>query len=232
MKVLQKIGTLASTILNPSSIDSFKATISKHGGLAHTNRFAVIMQPPQQSLLNINIQDQITNLASGESFKWQSLINDPRDLAMLCESVSFPGRRIHTFDYQSVRNNLKVPNGYENEDVTCMFHLTNDYYLKKMFENWQNMIIDFQTYKTGYLRDYASDIVIQQLNHANLPTYGVRLIDAYPTTINSVDLSNLDESTTVRLNVTFSYRDFVPEGSLQTMGSGIKTAVGAFTRLI
>ena len=39
------------------SINDMKATLVKHGGNAMQNRFAVYMQPPAASLLNIDLQN-------------------------------------------------------------------------------------------------------------------------------------------------------------------------------
>ena len=75
--------------INPTSLESFGANIGKHGGLAVQNRFAVIMTPPQASLLNFDLQGSVSSLLSG-TFSLGSLINDPRDVALLCESCSSP----------------------------------------------------------------------------------------------------------------------------------------------
>lgn len=232
MSIFKSAGALFASNVNPSSIDSFKSTITKHQGIARTNRFALIMQPPEQSLLNLDFQSQATNLLSGNGFSLASLINDPRDIAMLCETCSIPGRQITTMDFASVRNALKVPTGYFNEDVTFTFHLTNDYYVKKMFDKWSEMVLTTENYRTKYLKDYARDVVIQQLNQQNLPVYGIRLIDAFPISVNSIDLSNADDNNTVRVNVVFTYRDFKPEGSIRTALGGIKTAIGGITRIL
>ena len=88
-----------------NSIDNLKATIAKKGGLAMQNRFQIFFTPPTansvRSLLNQDIGSLIGDLAknaiSGGSPK--NLIPDPRDIAILCEAVSFPGRQISTIDY-------------------------------------------------------------------------------------------------------------------------------------
>ena len=80
---------------NPSSVDDFKATIGRRSGLARQNRFAIFMTPPGQTLLNLDLQNAAANLISG-SFSLGSLVNDPRDIALLCESCQFPGRQIQT----------------------------------------------------------------------------------------------------------------------------------------
>lgn len=232
MSVLSDIGSKFSNIITPSSIDSLKGTIGKHQGLARTNRFAIVITPPEQSLLNLDVQSQVTNLLSGGSFNFKSLINDPRDMTLFCESSSFPGRNISSMNYGSIQQEIKVPTTFFNEDVQFTFLLSNDYFIKKTFDRWLELVINSDKYRLGYMNEYSRDVVIQQLNQRNLVTYGIRLKEAWPVSVNSIDLSNADESNLVRLNVTFTYRNYVPEKSVSSTLGGIKTAIGGITRLI
>jgi len=217
--------------LSPGSIDDLKATIGKRGGIAKTNRFAIFMSPPDSSLLNINLQDIGVSLISG-TFNAKSLINDPRDIGLLCESCSIPGRQKKTMEHSHFRNTVKVPNNYINEDITFTFLLTNDYYMKKMFDKWSELIIDPESYKLNYNAEYQRDITIQQLNEKNVPVYGIKLKNAYPISVSSIELSNTGENSIQKLSVTMTYEDFEPEGGLSSALSGIKNAIGGITRLL
>lgn len=221
---------IASTV-SPGSIDDFKSSIGKRGGLARTNRFAVFMSPPDQSLFNINLQDIAVSAISG-NFNPKSLINDPRDIGILCESCSIPGRQIQTMEHSEFRQTVKVPNSYINEDITFVFHLTNDYYMRKMFDKWSSLIINPDTYKLNYNAEYQRDVVIQQLNQKNIPVYGVKLLNAYPVSVQTVELNNSTQDGIQKLSVTMTYEDFVPEGGLSSALSGIKNAIGGITRLL
>ncbi len=212
------------------SINDIKGTIGKHGGLAMQNRFAVYMQPPAASLLNLDIQGSIINALSG-NFKPGNLVNDPRDLTLLCESCVLPGRQITTQDYQSVRNTHKLPYGYLNSDVTFTFLLTNDYYVKKIFDKWSAAVIDFDKYRARYQNEYTTDVVIQQLNKDNLPIYGVRLKKAYPIAIGDITLDNTIENSIQKLTVTMTFEDFVEEGPIKSAVSSIKTAIGGIKKI-
>lgn len=218
---------------NPSSIDDFKATIGRRSGLARQNRFAIFMTPPGQTLLNLDLQNAAANLLSG-SFSLGSLVNDPRDIALLCESCQFPGRQIQTLDkpHLDFRQQIKVPTGYFNEDITFEFHLTNDYYVKKIFDRWLNTIIEQDSYTLKYDSEFKTDVTIQQLNEQNVPIYGVKLLNAFPVTVNSIDLNNTSADTTQKLSVTFTFEDFEAEGALSSAVSGFKNSIGGITRII
>jgi hypothetical protein len=202
-----------------SSIDKLKSTISSRGGLAKANRFQVFFTPPQGSLLS----GGLAGLLSGGGLK--SLINDPRDISLLCESVTLPGRQITTADYTADRQALKIPYSFINEDVTCSFLLTNDYYMKTLFDGWIEQVFDTESYRAKFKKDFTSDVVIQQLNSENIPVYGVKLENAFPTTITGITLDNNSESAVQKLSVTFSYDNYVPEGPLASTLSGFRSAI-------
>jgi len=210
-----------------ATIEDLKATISKKGGLARANRFNVIFTPPKQSLLNLNPETIISSAISG-NFSARNLINDPRDINVLCSSISIPGRQISTLDYQAEKQTIKIPYGELHDDVTCTFLLTNDYYMKTVFDSWVGSIVDMDQYTVAYKRDITTDVIIQQLDEQNTPIYGVRLEGAFPTTIADIELSNDSENVVQSLSVSFSYDKYVPEGALSSTGSAIRSALSVF----
>jgi len=163
------------------------------------------------------VGDFAKNAVSGGSIK--NMIPDPRDISILCESVQLPGRQITTIDYTAERQAIKVPYGVINEDVTMSFILTNDMFMKKLFDAWLTGIIDIDRYRVGYKKDFTTDIIIQQLNQQNIPVYGVRLENAFPITVNAVNLDSNAENTVQKLSVTLSYENYVPEDIVDTIKS-------------
>jgi hypothetical protein len=210
------------------NIDDLKATIGKKGGLAPANRFNVIFAPPAVSLLNINPQGIVSSLLSG-NFSAGNLINDPRDISILCKTVNIPGRTLSTYEHDHDRQQNKYPYTFIDEDVTMTFHLTNDYYMRNMLEQWQSGIFNTESYVTGFKNDYSVDVIIQQLNQKNIPVYGVKLEKAYPVSYESVNLDNSSENAVIEMSVTFAYDKFVPEGPLSSTGSAIRSAIDIIT---
>lgn len=204
------------------SIDSLKSTIGKRGGLAKANRFQVIFTPPQGSLLSIG-QGLIGAITSGGGL--QSMINDPRDISMLCENITLPGRQITTMEYMAEKQTVKIPYSFMNEDVQCTFLLTNDYYMKNIFDDWVEKVFDDKKFRAKFKKDFTSDVVIQQLNNKNIPIYGVRLENAFPTTVAGITLDNNSENAAQKLTVTFSYDNYVTEGPLSSTMSALRSAI-------
>ena len=208
-----------------NSIDDLKATISKKGGVAMQNRFQIFFTPPTansvKSLLNKDIGSLVGDIAKNavSAGKPGNLLPDPRDISILCESVSLPGRQITTIDYTAERQAIKVPYSVINEDISMTFILTNDYYMKKMFDAWATGIFDVEKYRAGYKKDFVTDVIIQQLNQQNIPIYSVRLEGAFPVTISAINLDNNSENTVQKMTVTLSYENYVPEDIIDTIKS-------------
>ena len=182
----------------PANIDSLKSTIGRRTGLAKANRFAVYMNLPRVS---IDVGSIITNVVSG-NFNPLQVLNDPRDISLLCETATLPGRSIATNEYQTNMKARKMPYGYISDYVSFTFLLTGDYYIKDVF---------------------VSEVEIQQLNDQNIPVYSCKLRKAFPINISTVDLGNTNENTVSRVTVTFAYDDWVETSST---GSAIAAKIG------
>lgn len=192
----------------PVDIDTFKSTLAKRGGLAKTNYFSIYMTTP---ILNLSLDNALSNVVSGNLNPMQAF-NDPRDITLLCESCTLPGRQIATNEYATMKHATKKPYGYINEDVTFTFLLTEDYYMKDVMDAWQAQIIDFKTNRLRYKGNYARDIVIQQLSSKGTPIYTVKLLNAFPVSVNGIELSNTGENTVQKVTVTMAYDDWTNEG--------------------
>lgn len=207
-------------------IDKFKSLVSKRGGLAPGNRFAVYMPLP---LINFDPQALIAKLfkqGSGANGNRQ-FINDPRDVSILCDQVTMPGRQIATTDLQNYMLPIKMPYGYMNDDVTMSFHITNDHFIKKYFDHWTDQIVNRRSMLLNYRSSYTTDIIIQQLDQRDIPVYTCTLRKAYPITVSAYDLSNASENTTQKLSVTFAYEDWNEEGFVESILSKGKMLVGS-----
>lgn len=209
-----------------SEIDDLKGVFSKRQGAANTNRFMIFMQPPSASLLNLDVNAAITGVLGG-GLSPAGFINDPRDVSLLCESCTLPGRAITTIEKQNVKHSVKVPYSFVNEDVTFTFILTGDYYMRKMFDNWLNLVFDTDKYEMRYPDTYTTDVRIAQLNKQNVPIYTVKLEKAFPTGINAINLDNTAENSIQKVTVNMTYEHFVVEGILDSVAGVGKSLLGS-----
>ena len=115
------------------------------------------------------------------------------------------------------------------EEVSMSFHLTNDYYIKNMFDTWMSGIFDTESYRVGFKDDYAVDVVIQQLNQKNIPVYGVKLEKCWPTTLSTIELDNSSDNAMQEVTVTWAYDKFKPEGPISSTASALRSGIDFLT---
>ena len=202
------------------NIDNLKSVIGKKGGLAQANRFQVFFTPPKVSLVNKDRGSLLGTLASGGGIG--NLLNDPRDITLLCKTISLPGRTISTTDKTVGKQAMKIPYDYIDSDVSMTFRLTNDYFIRTMFDNWLSCIIDDDTYRVGYKKDYCTDIIIQQVNDKGIPIYGAKLINAYPTSVGEIGFSSSESAGQQDISVNLAYDKYVEEDMIESLKSAGK----------
>jgi|TARA_R110002012_G_scaffold320715_2_gene545134 hypothetical protein len=202
----------------PVNIDTMKSTINRRGGVARPNRFGVYITHPSKSinsLLNFNPATLLSNLISGDGINLADFINDPRDMFILCKSVTMPGKRITTTEAMHNHHLSKKPYSAATDEVTMTFMLTNDYYIKKYFDMWQEMIVDTsgKHYKTFYKNEYSTDVTIQQLSQGSdiVPGYSIKLLNAYPIQVGAIELSSEGEGL-LEVSITWEYDNFKSVG--------------------
>lgn len=164
-----------------SSVDNLRAIISQSNGVAKGNKYRV-------------------SLLDGDSNK----------LNILCDSINFPGRQITTQDYLTNMKTRKMPYAFENEDITITFLLGNDWYAWDYLKDWQNSIINkidgvSVDYTVNFRSQYTRQVTIDHLDDNNNIRKTIKIFNAFPTSLNSIELSNASENTALRCTATFSY---------------------------
>tara|TARA_R110000765_G_scaffold9042_5_gene28597 strand:+ start:9336 stop:10037 length:702 start_codon:yes stop_codon:yes gene_type:complete len=228
MAFLPDLTRRVSNLVDPSSIDSLKSAISNHGGLAPQNRFGVIITPPTAAVLSYS--NIISDAVQGK-LSLGSVMTNSNDLSFFVESCQFPGKQINSFENSTVRNALKFPNGYVYEDVTMSFLVTNDYFVKELFDEWQNLIIDKTRYRAGYKDDYSSDITISQLDKSNVAVRTIKLKRAWPVGVNSIDFDNTAEGALVRVSVSFTFEEIIESDAIGNVIGKVKGFVSSIPKI-
>lgn len=180
-----------------SNIDQLKTRIAQKGGFANPHRFNAYIYLTQ-------------NVSSALSRKGISFGAQGTEFTNIsCESVTFPGKQIETADYSTYRNKIKMPTGFINDEVNITFRLTEDMYLKNVFDAWQEYIIDPETYQARYRSEYVSNIELMSLDKGNLSQHNVLLVDCFPVTVGGIEKSNESTDEVLKLQVTFACKDVV-----------------------
>jgi len=77
---------------------------------------------------------------------------------------------------------------------------------KKYFETWQRMSFNPQDFSMGYYHDYVGSVEIHALDEKDNRRYGVRLVEAFPKSINEQALSYENGAGYQTVTVNFAYR--------------------------
>ena len=162
--------------------------VGKIGNFSDANRYEIELGLPSGLLGNVDLK----NLGS-------TLIR--------CESVSFPGRNLRTQgDFNHYGPPLEIVHGLTFGEVALSFYANQDLDERVLFEEWQKLTYNTETYDIGYYQDYIGTISVFVLDRQDKRRYGVRLEEAYPKSIDPLPLSYSSGSTINRVGVSIQYR--------------------------
>jgi hypothetical protein len=161
------------------SISQFKAMIT--GELARPSRFDVLLTVP--SILD-----------AGAS----------RNLTYRCENAQLPGRTFATTEQKTYGPSEKFPYQTTYNDLDLTFIVSDDMLEKYIFDSWLESINPSSTNNFAYKSDYSTTITVNQYDLTNQLTYSADFIEAYPISINQMDL-DWSADGYHKLTVTFAY---------------------------
>ena len=193
-----------------AGIEDLKSRLIIKNGIAMANQFSV----------------ELPTTIGSEQKRLKGI--DARTANILCKNVTMPGKQIITLDKQIGLYNTKVVSGFAVDDVSMTFLVLNDYGIKRYFDDWRSNMVSEKGGTKGtvaYKKEYVSDISIHQLKKPifrkgfdlgplsidfdllGSSIYSVKLIDAFPTTINSIELSN-EADGLVEMTAQFSFTNW------------------------
>lgn len=161
-------------------ISNFIAEI-KSKGLARTNRYMAMITFP-------------------------SLDTEPQRLcSMFCESLTLPGVNVATAGHRLNGEVREFPYERSFDPVQMTFYVDAQMRIKKAFDDWHNKIVNPSTRNIGFYDDIKQDIPIYVYNVDDSNPYTIKLYEAYPKTIGSIQMSS-DSKDVMKLSVTMIYK--------------------------
>lgn len=103
---------------------------------------------------------------------------------------------------------IQTPTGYTLEPVTLSFTEYNNSLITDYWNYWMDLIVDPVTGVVSYRLDHAKDITIVRKDQQDTVKWAVKLLNAYPKTVNSVELSDKSNDETVEVTVLLEYEDY------------------------
>lgn len=210
--------------------NAFLSNIKAKDGLAKPSRFKVIMPIPPyintfigqsifERILNLpnTIVADVTDIFTFGTQDEQSKTSNAslsRYLSLQCESTELPGRSLITADAKVYGPVYRIPyqTQFGNDGrITFNFLCTNEFYERKLFDRWLDAIMPGDTYNLRYAKGrntrYMTNIKVVQYDDFIKQIYAVELIDAFPVSIASQQLSWSDDNFH-RVSVEFSFTKY------------------------
>ena len=172
-------------------------------GISRPHRYEVTLFPPTGTGGSKGLGSNIFSKIMGEALGDGTV----RATGLKCESISFPGRNMDTTEDTNIYGPVrKIVTGYSFADVSATFQCSTDMREKKYFESWQRLTFNPQTFAMGYYKDYIGSVDIHALDEQDNRRYGVKLIEAFPVSINEQSLSYAENSSYQTITVNLAYR--------------------------
>ena len=154
-------------------------------GYSKANRYEVVIGLPSGT----------NNAEAGESAQSGKLISQlhgetARRISFRCDSISLPGRNLRT----AMNGNIyafpphEMVQGQTFAEVAASFYAGSDLAERYFFEEWQKVTYNPDTYNINYYKEYVGAVEIYTLNEQDERTYGVRLEEAFPKTVDAIAL--------------------------------------------
>ena len=168
------------------NVNEFVSKINQKGGFLATSKYQVQFPPVEGNTASIDA------------------------LNLFCINLNMPGRQLMSQDRRIGIKLEKMIDGYAVDDVSMSFYMPADNSVKKYFEAWGNLAIPSRSGTVRYKTDYEKDVKIFQLNKDGTKAYGCLLIEAFPTTLQPVELNGGAQNAISQYGVQLSYTDWIP----------------------
>ena len=167
------------------SLNTFRSELDRNG-TALTNRFEVRFNPPAGFALNADLN---------------------RSMSLRVQTVTLPGVNLTTSDdsniYGPTRQVVDGVTFAENMQMTLID--SSSLGARRYFESWQQLAYNPTTWNVGYYNEYTGTVDIFVLNNDGQPTYGVRLWEAFPKTVQGLPLQQAPTIVETAIDLTFRY---------------------------
>ena len=149
--------------------------------------------------------------------------NIARTLSFRCENADLPSITLATTERKIYGPTEQQPYLRTYNTSSMTFMVTESMEEKKFFDAWVELINPSSTYDTNYKSDYITPITVNQYNVNDQIVYSVTLVDAFPVSVNQLDLDWSNETSFHKLVVTFAYHTWEQNG-IQAVASDVLDA--------
>ena len=186
------------------NVDGFTSTINALG-LASPNKFQVaIAFPKSLGVLDAKAMDNHPDNSTSQ------------DLNLMCETISIAGRGVQTIlDLQYGLRREIAYNAPVYQPITLSFLCSSELKEKRLLDNWNNFIVPNKKGKgfdVEYYNNYVGTLTVTLLDSdGKTPRYTQEYIEAYPKTVNAIELNHSTTNSVTRVTADFQYAYWNPK---------------------
>lgn len=163
--------------------------------------------------------------------KLVSYRNAAQKLTLRCDQAQFPSRTLMTTERKIYGPAELHPYQSSYNQLELTFIVSDDMMEKKFFDAWLDLINPRSSFNIAYKNDYLSTVTINQYDLQNKLQYAISIIDAFPISVNQLDLDWSNEYGFHKLSVVFAYHYWERSGiqgiASDFFNAGISSAVDA-----
>ena len=198
--------TQQTTGFNVSGFTSAIKTL----GLANPNKFKVAIAFPKS-----------LGIGNSKPMPGQPTNQTLQELNLMCESISFSGRGVQTIlDLQYGLRREIAYNAPVYQPITLSFLCSRELKEKQLLDKWNNFIVpnnNGKGFNVAYYKDYVGTITVTLLDSdGKTPKYSQEYIEAYPKTVNAIELNHSTQNSVARITADFQYAYWNPISNPKT----------------
>jgi hypothetical protein len=192
----------------PFSIDEFQSELFAGSGLAEQNRFEMLITAPPALSSQVNVA---------------------RRVSMYCEISNFPPLNllVRQLNLYGPLHQRPVSLDYGGDGIAASFFVDRQMEIKGFFDKWMMSIVDEYKHDVAYQYEYITNIEITQLDRNNNPRYTVVLEEAFPRSMNLMDLNMAAQNQMHRLTVVFAFRKWTAKNLQGQTNTSYQPSPGA-----
>ena len=145
-----------------------------------------------------------------------------KNLTFRCETAELPSVTYETFEQKIYGPTEKYPHQKNYNESTFTFMVSDDMSEKVFFDAWMELINPSSTYDFPYKMDYVTEITVNQYDVNGNVSYSISLDDAFPISVNQLDLDWSHVDGYHKLSVVFVYKTWSNK-SVTDLGLGLLT---------
>lgn len=185
--------------------DRFRADLTVALGLATANKYSV----------NFPDINGMPKPHRGSAKDWMS---NSSERNTFCTAAGLPGKQIQVAQRVLGGQITPVAFGHTMPEVQFTWYLTNTYNMRHYFQEWMECVTSQGTnepHNVGYFNNYTRDVKVRQYTRDGRRVYEVKLIDAFPTNISTIELNNQLQNAAHEFTCSMAYRTYTTD---QTRG--------------